>query len=111
MGTYFRSDAALFPNYFGQTCHYHYRHWAPLSQWSKSAVRQLSMVSHTEDYEYNKIVVGDNTDPNLIWFILNVSGRHHHCCRFTDMLQLSLSVALLTQGLLTPTAQRSPCET
>lgn len=39
-------------------------------------MRQLSMVSHTEDYEYNKIVVGDNTDPNLIWFVVNVSQRH-----------------------------------
>ena len=44
-----------------------------MSQWSKSSVRQLSLVSHTEDYDYNKIIVGDNTDPNLIWFVLNVS--------------------------------------
>ena len=36
-------------------------------------MRQLSLVSQTEDYEYNKVVVGDSTDPNLIWFVLNVS--------------------------------------
>jgi len=50
-----------------------YRKWSPVSRWSKSAVRQLSLVSQTEDYEYNKVVVGDSTDPNLIWFVLNVS--------------------------------------
>ena len=43
-----------------------------MAGWSRSAVRQLSLVSYTEDYEYNKIIVGDNTDPNLVWFVLNV---------------------------------------
>jgi len=44
-----------------------------VAEWSKSVVRQLSLVSRTEDYEYDKIIVGDNTDPNLVWFVLNVS--------------------------------------
>jgi len=72
------------------------RQWSPVSQWSKSAVRQLSLLAHTEDYEYNKVIVGDNTDPNLIWFVLSVSPSHYTITRSQTVARIADPYCLTT---------------
>lgn len=53
-----------------------YRAWKALDQWSHEKFLELASCSRTENFGYNKVVVGNSLENSHLWFCVEVIGEN-----------------------------------